>query len=176
MLSNRLPPARRSASRRTANTRIPGTDGGSVGTSKTGRPNPCSNSLQTSCGDAIPSAAGNATTSPGRSRDVSSVITVRRKSRWSNARASPSALNSTRPSTGRCNSVARAVTDGSVRDSPSASSAGWKSLSPRNPTAITSVTDRRSPPAIVTGASAVGFGTPIAVGSSRFSSSDPVYV
>ena len=60
------------------------------------------------------------------------------------------------------------------RASPSASSAGWKSLSARKPTTQTGAPSRRSPPAIVSGTSAEGRGTPTAVGSSRFSSSPPV--
>ena len=46
----------------------PGTDGGSVGISNTGRPSERSSSVQTACGSAIPSTAGSATRSPLRSR------------------------------------------------------------------------------------------------------------
>ncbi len=86
----------------------------------------------------------------------------------------PSELASTRPSGTRSSSTARAVTPPPARASVSASSAGWKSLSARKPTTQTGPPARRSPRAIVSGTTAEGRGTPTAVGSSRFSSIEPV--
>ena len=168
-----MPPARRSASRSTANTRMPGTDGGSVGTSNTGRPSPRSSAAQAPCGSAMPSTAGNATRSPRAQPradlrdDLAAEGRVVERARVARARSTSRRASGTRSS-----SIARAVNP--TRVSLSASSAGWKSFSARKPTTQIGSSRRRSPAAIVSGTTADGRATPTAVGSSRFSSMSPV--
>ena len=87
LLSRTVPRAARSAVVKTACSRIPGTEGGSVGTSNTGRPSRSSSDAQTACGEAIPSTAGNATRSPSRSCPASALNTRSRNAASSNARA-----------------------------------------------------------------------------------------
>jgi hypothetical protein len=56
----------------------------------------------------------------------------------------------------------------------SAQSAAWKSLSGRSPITTTGPPAARSPPAIVSGTTADGRGTPIAVGRSRLRAAEPL--
>ena len=155
------PPAARSASVRMRSTRSPGTDGGTVGISKTGRPSRSCSSLQTVWAWRSPSTAGNPTRSPAFSRTASCAASMERTSGRSSARASATVLTSTR-SNSTSSSTARADTPARCR--LSASSAAWKSLSWRRPTTTMGSSRRRSPSAIVTGTSAEGRQAPIGAG------------
>ena len=148
---------------------MPGTEGGSVGTSNTGRPSRSCISLHTAGPSAIPSTAGNATRSSAPSRDDSAPTTSARNAGSSNARAYPSELASARPAGASSSSTARA----SIPDRPrlSASSDAWKSLSARRPTTHTG--SEPAPAAIDGGTSADGLSAPTAVGRNRFWSSPP---
>ena len=115
---------------------MPGTDGGSVGISNTGRPRRCSRSDHTACGSSRPSTAGSPTRSPARSRPAScghqraAHRGVLERPRDALARSRPRG-----PSTGRSSSTPRASTRApSRRRGCRRSRAGWKSLSWRKPT------------------------------------------
>ena len=88
---------------------MPGTEGGSVGTSNTGRPSAVCNASHVPCGSRIPSTAGKAIrASAGRARVLNWPTTCPRQPGSSNARAKLSELASTRASGSRSISVARA--------------------------------------------------------------------
>ena len=118
------PPARRSRSRSTANTRMPGTDGGSVGTSNTGRASRSCSSGHAA--PAMPSTAGNATRSSAPNRPLSWPATSARNAGSSNPRANPSEFTSARRSGTRSSSTDRAVIP--ARERLSASSGAMEVL------------------------------------------------
>ena len=166
----------RSSARSARYRRMPATEGGAVGTSKTSAPSASDRAALTSAWWSMPSAAGRPTRAPSAvpMADRSAAATLARWSGCSSARASPSDEASASPRTSTVASAERVCTDTTAAAATlAATREGKKSRRACTLANTTAPPERRSPAAIAAGATAVGRTAPSAVARSRFSSPLP---